>query len=113
MIAFLHPIVNLSPPFDSYLVVVFLGTCHQVLDISDCAITDADVSVMCRGLADARCRLRVLRLSGNVDISDRGASGAFNSIVLDFARIYRTKLVGFQLLTCDRIIKPAHVDSAL
>ena len=51
-----------------------------MLDISDCAVTDNDVSVICRGLADSRCLLRVLRLAGNVDVSDRGANGTFNSM---------------------------------
>lgn len=68
-----------------------------MLDISDCAVTDTDVSVMCRGLADARCRLRVLRLAGNVDLSDRGANGTLNFMGFDFAMTFRNTVFGFPL----------------
>lgn len=51
----------------------------QVLDLSHCSLTDDDVSMLSKGLADPRCRLTVLRLAGNIDLRDRGAEGAFSA----------------------------------
>ena len=47
----------------------------QVLELSRCSIADGDVAVLCKGLADARCRIRLVLLSNNVDLRDRGATG--------------------------------------
>ncbi|CAN0540918.1 unnamed protein product [Ectocarpus sp. 8 AP-2014] len=49
---------------------------RQVLELSRCSVTDGDLSIISKGLVDARCRLRVLQLSGNIDLRDRGVNGA-------------------------------------
>lgn len=36
------------------------------------------MAVLCQGLADARCCLRVLRLAGNVNLGDLGATGTLS-----------------------------------
>ena len=56
------------PPFTSILAI-------QVLELCRCSIADGDMTVLCKGLADARCRIRLLLLSNNVDLRDRGATG--------------------------------------
>jgi len=48
---------------------------QQVLELVRCSLTDDDLPVLCKGFADARCRVRVLLLSGNIDLGDRGAAG--------------------------------------
>lgn len=52
----------------------------QVLELSRCSITDSEVSVLCEGLADERCHLRALKLAGNIDIGDRGATGGIGQL---------------------------------
>lgn len=56
------------PPVASILVI-------QVLELSRCSIADSDMAVLCKGLADTRCRIRLVLLSYNVDLRDRGATG--------------------------------------
>ncbi|CAN0391217.1 unnamed protein product [Ectocarpus sp. 12 AP-2014] len=53
---------------------VLIRTPLDVLELSRCSVTDADLSIISKGLVDARCRLRVLQLSGNIDLRDRGVN---------------------------------------
>lgn len=53
----------------------------QVLELSRCSIADSDMAVLCKGLADARCRIRVLILSNNIDLRDQGATGGLRTPV--------------------------------